>query len=90
MALNIKNKAVEHLASELAAMTGETKTQAVRRALEERRARLKYQNAPEDREARLTRYLETEVWPRIPKDVLGKEITKAEREKILGSGDGGV
>jgi len=36
MALNIRNRNTEQLAAALAAMTGETKTEAVRRALEER------------------------------------------------------
>ena len=41
MALNIKNAEVERLAAEVADLTGETKTEAVRRALAERRARLR-------------------------------------------------
>ena len=40
MALNIKNREVERLASEVATLAGESKTEAVRRALEERRGRL--------------------------------------------------
>ena len=36
MALNIRNRDTEQLAAALAALTGETKTEAVRRALEER------------------------------------------------------
>ena len=36
MALNIRNKETERLAAMLAEVTGETKTEAVRRALEER------------------------------------------------------
>ena len=39
MALNIRNRNTEQLAAALAALTGETKTEAVRRALEERLAR---------------------------------------------------
>jgi hypothetical protein len=32
-------------------------------------------------------YLEREVWPKIPADVLGKKkMTKREREEILGIG----
>ena len=34
MALNIKNERVERLVAEVAAMTGETKVEAVQRALE--------------------------------------------------------
>ena len=40
MALTIKNAEVERLATEVARLTGETKTQAIRVALEERRRRL--------------------------------------------------
>ena len=35
MALNIKNENVERLATEVARIAGETKTEAIRRALEE-------------------------------------------------------
>src|SRR4029453_11787484 len=41
MALNLKNAEVERLAAEVARLTGESKTEAIRRALEERRQRLK-------------------------------------------------
>ena len=40
MALNIKNVDVERLAGEVANLAHETKTQAIKRALVERRARL--------------------------------------------------
>src|SRR5262249_60800991 len=40
MALNIKDPEVEKLAAEIAAMTGESKTRAVKVALQERRQRL--------------------------------------------------
>jgi antitoxin VapB len=39
MALNIRNAETEALAAALAALTGETKTEAVRKALQERLAR---------------------------------------------------
>ncbi len=39
MALNIKNPYVESLLAEVALITGESKTEAVRKALEERRQR---------------------------------------------------
>ena len=39
--LNIKNREVERLADEVARIAGETKTESIRRALEERRARLR-------------------------------------------------
>lgn len=41
MALNIRNEDADHLASEVARLTGETKTQAVITALQERLARVR-------------------------------------------------
>ena len=41
MALNIRNPETERLAAELAKETGETKTEAVRKALQDRLARVK-------------------------------------------------
>ena len=49
MSLNIKNKDVERLIKEVSLLTGESKTEAVRRSLEERRERLAYQGAANDR-----------------------------------------
>jgi antitoxin VapB len=89
MALNIKDPETVRLAAEVAALTGETKTRAVRTALQERRARLQASEAPEARAARLHRFLEDEVWPLIPPDVRGVPISKAEREEILGIGPEG-
>ena len=45
MALNIRNPEVEELAETLARVTGETKTEAVRRALRDRLARLRRERA---------------------------------------------
>lgn len=41
MALNIRNREAERLAAELARLTGESKTEAVTRALRDRLARLR-------------------------------------------------
>jgi antitoxin VapB len=90
MALNIKNEAVERLAAEVAALTGETKTEAVRRALVERRARLRMQGSAGGRVSRRRRFLEREVWSRVPADQSGRAPDRAERERILGYGDRGV
>jgi antitoxin VapB len=90
MALNIKNERVERLAAEVARITGETKTEAIRRALEDRKKRLASKASPSrDRTSTIMDYLEREVWPNIPADVLGKKITKREREEILGIGPDG-
>lgn len=89
MALNIKNEAVERLASELSRLTGETKTETIRRALEERRARLAYRVADGDRRARLWRFLSTEVWRDLPDDA-NRPLSKEEEEELLGYGPDGV
>jgi len=42
------------------------------------------------REERLTRFLEEEIWPLIPPDQLSRPVSKAKREEILGSGQDGA
>jgi antitoxin VapB len=44
----------------------------------------------EEKRKRIMHYMETEVWPNIPPELLGKTITKEEREEILGYGLDGV
>jgi len=90
MAMNIKNSEVERLAAELAEMTGETKTETIRKALQERRDRLSYRVVRRNREAELLRFLEREIWPAIPRRVLGKSLDRAQQDEILGYGDKGV
>jgi antitoxin VapB len=90
MALNIKNSEVERLAREVARLTGETKTEAIRRALVERRGRLRAGISQEGQAERLWRFLETEVWPRVPEEQLGRAPGRQEREEILGYGSEGV
>jgi antitoxin VapB len=89
MPLNIKNAEVERLATEVARLTGESKTEAIRRALHERRHRLKGVSS-RDRRARVLRFLEEKVWPTLPKSQRGRRLTRAEEDKILGYGPGGV
>ena len=90
MALNIKNETVERLAAEVARLAGESKTEAVRRALEDRKARLAHRVADGDRASRLRRFLETEVWPTIPAGELGRRMSREEEEQVLGYGPEGV
>jgi antitoxin VapB len=90
MALNIKNQEAERLAAEVARMTGESKTEAIRRALAERRQRLAYRVSSDDREARALRFLEREVWPHIPDDQLGRRLSRDEEDEILGYGPAGT
>lgn len=89
MALNIKNREVERLAAEVAEMARETKTEAIRKALEERKLRL-MPVRPRRTKEQLREFFEREIWPQVPPDVLGKPITKEEREEILGYGPDGV
>jgi antitoxin VapB len=90
MALNIKDKETEELVTEVASMTGESKTGAVRQALRERRDRLALTSDRRRRDAEsLTRFLEAEIWPLIP-DRGGRPMTKEEVEDILGFGPEGV
>jgi antitoxin VapB len=90
VALNIKNAEVERLASEIAVATGESKTQAIRVALEERRDRLGFRIGPAERRAYLLRFLEREIWAKIPADQLGREHDSALDDSILGYGPDGV
>src|ERR1041384_7582701 len=89
MALNIKNMQVEQLADEIARITGESKTEAIRQALLERRARLRYRVTAGHRRERLQTFLEREVWSRVPAEQLGHAPDRAEREDILGYGESG-
>lgn len=90
MPLNIKNPAVEKLVAEVAQMAGETKTEAVRRALEERKSRLAFRESGRDSSTRLRALLTQEVWPRIPREEMGRTLTRDEEEAILGYGEQGT
>jgi antitoxin VapB len=89
VALNLKNPDVERLAAEVARLTGESKTEAIRRALEERRRRLKGPSTAERRK-RVLKFLESRVWQGLPKGELGRRLTRQEEDEILGYGPEGV
>jgi antitoxin VapB len=89
MALNIKDPETEQLAGQVAALTGRTKTGAVRFALRQALESLSRPSTAQ-REERLVRFLEEEIWPLIPPDQLGRPLSKAEREEILGYGEHGA
>jgi antitoxin VapB len=88
MTLNINDTETEKLAAEVAEMTGDTKTGAVREALREKKRRLGLRaGTKEQRRQSLREYLETEIWPHIPEEELGKPpLTKAEIAEALGYG----
>ena len=90
MALSIKSPEVERLVEALAAMTGESKTEAVLRAVAERRDRLRLQGANRERGSDFLRYLAEEVWPTAPPSELGRRLSREEEDKILGYGPEGV
>lgn len=90
MALNIKDPEAERLAREVAALTGESKTGAIRQALRERKERLRYQVVKRSRRPALRRFLETEIWPAVPRQVRGRRLSRKEEEKLLGYGPSGA
>ena len=88
MALNIKNSEVELVAAEVAALTHESKTEAIRKALFERKQKLVERRRPSGGGARVLQLLERAVWPQAPKNVA--PIYKEEEAEILGYGPDGV
>ena len=90
MAMNIKDPETEHLAAEVAELTGDTKTGAVREALRLRRDQLVAERAAARDGAEFVRVLQEEIWPQISRANRGVPISKAEREEIFGYGPGGV
>jgi len=75
-----------NLEKDLAKIAGETETGAVHRAAEERREQV----PPRDRQTEVLRYLEREIWPKVPSGLLGRGLTEEEQEGILGYGPEGV
>ncbi len=88
MALNIKNKEVEELATELATATGESKTETIRKALLERRERLGLPS-PQAMWQALRPKFEREIWSKLPEGVRGKAPSQSEQDEILGYGPDG-
>jgi antitoxin VapB len=89
MALNIKNVEVERLAGEVAGLAHETKTEAIRRALLERRVRLQARAGKPGGRKSLRDYLEQSVWPAMPAGELGRAMSREEEDRILGYGPEG-
>jgi antitoxin VapB len=87
--MDITNDQIEQLAEELARMTGESKTEAIVRALEERRDRVAAAQSGKRRLEHALDFLKKEIWPNIPRKFLGRRVTKKERERILGNGKSG-
>jgi antitoxin VapB len=89
MGLNIKNLDVERLAGEVAGLAHETKTEAIRRALLERLARLQARAGKPGNRKSLREDMERNVWPLIPSGQLGRVLSREEEDQILGYGPEG-
>jgi antitoxin VapB len=90
MALNIKDPETEQLAADVARLTGESKTAAIRQALRERQQRLLLARAGSGRGDRMVEVLEQRLWPKLPPGVRGTPVRRVEQEAILGYGPRGV
>jgi antitoxin VapB len=90
MALNIKDPETERLAGEVAALTGESKTQAERQALGERKQRLLLARSGRGRGDRMVDLLERKLWPQLPEGVRGSVLSKEQEEAVLGISPEGV
>jgi antitoxin VapB len=90
MALNIKDPETERLAAEVARLTGDTKTGAIRAALRERHGAIVRRSTSDERREHLERALD-ELWRQVPDDLLDRPpLTREEREAILGFGPEGA
>lgn len=85
--MSIKNTEVEQLAGDLSRLTGSSKTEAIRQALREKKDRLAA-HGESDRGKRLLSFLETRVWPTLPRGA-SRRWSKAEEERALGYGKHG-
>jgi antitoxin VapB len=90
MPLNIKDPETERLAAEVAALTGESKTRAIRVALQERKQRLALRVRHRAGKEALLRFLEREVWPAVPAEELVRRLSRDEEDAILGYGPHGA
>jgi len=90
VALNIKDPETERLAGEVATLAGESKTGAVRQALRERKDRLLLTRDGLGRGDRMVALLERRLWPSLPVEIRGHELSKEDEERILGFGNDGA
>jgi antitoxin VapB len=89
LALNLKSAEVDRLASEVARLAGESKTEAVRKALAERKARLTAGVRTQSRSERAAGILR-EFRASVPAEILGQRMSRELEDEILGYGPGGV
>lgn len=89
MALSLKNPEVERLAAEVAELARETKTEAVRKSLLERKESLTSGRHAQKRSERAASVL-SEFRAGFPPEYLGKRLSREEEDEILGFGPGRV
>ena len=90
VALTTRNVEVERLATEVAKLAGESKTEAVKVALEERRRRLTSGIDPAARTAALLEFMEREIWAHVPAELRGQPHDSALDDAVLGYGPDGL
>lgn len=78
--VNLKSDRVATLVDRLVTITGESKVDAVARALELRLTTL----STDTKASRVLAWLETQVWPNLPEGVRGRSPSKEEQEDLLG------
>lgn len=89
MALSLKNAEVEELAANVAAMANESKTEAIRLALQERKNRLCAKFGTQTRSERAASIIQM-FRDSAPPEILGKRLSRAEEDELLGFGTRGV
>jgi antitoxin VapB len=91
MALNIKDPETERLVAEVAELSGESKTGAIREAMRKERDKLAREREPlEERLRKVEAFMEERVWSHIPPEERGQpHMSKEEEEEILGIGPEG-
>ena len=78
--VNLKSERVAALLEQVTQQTGETKVDAVAKALEERLRKL----GEVDHAALTLAWLEATVWPNLPQTQRGHAPSKQEQEELLG------
>jgi antitoxin VapB len=90
MALHLENPEVEKLASEVADLARESETEAVRKALLERKERLLESGARPQTRMERARPLLDEFWANLRPEYRGRRLTREEEDDLLGFGPDGV
>ncbi len=86
MAIRIKDPGLIRLATQLAVLTGESRTEAIRKALEEKMARLSCASALNSRRAELVRVLGCRVPSMIRAGGRKGNLTPEEVQELLAYG----